>query len=68
MVKINLLSYGLVVVKCFYFRSPFQAEELNTLIGNAFKMAYASQKQQQQPTFHELIERQLQEQRAQFQV
>lgn len=43
----------------------FQAEELNTIIGNAFKMAYAQQKTRQ-PTFNELIERQLVEQKAKF--
>lgn len=43
----------------------FQAEELNTIIGNAFKMAYAKQKTQQ-PTFNELIEKQLAEQKAKF--
>ena len=46
--------------------SLFQAEELNNIVGNAFKMAYAYQRQAeqlQQPTFHELIEQQLEEQR-----
>lgn len=42
-----------------------QAEELNTIIGNAFKMAYAQQKTRQ-PTFNEIIERQLVEQKARF--
>ena len=43
----------------------FQAEELNTIIGNAFKMAYAKEKTQQ-PTFNELIEQQLVVQKAKF--
>ncbi|XP_033730809.1 uncharacterized protein LOC117320308, partial [Pecten maximus] len=41
------------------------AEELNTIIGNAFKMAYAQQRVRQ-PTFNELIEMQLNEQKAKF--
>ncbi|XP_052760662.1 uncharacterized protein LOC128203321 isoform X1 [Mya arenaria] len=52
----------------FITSTPTEAEELNTIIGNAFKMAYAKQKSSQQPTFHELIERQLVEQRAKFEV
>lgn len=44
---------------------PLQAEELNTIIGNAFKMAYAAQREKQ-PTFHELIEAQVAEQQAAF--
>ncbi|KAH3817308.1 hypothetical protein DPMN_118841, partial [Dreissena polymorpha] len=50
----------------FITQTPEEAEELNTIIGNAFKMAYAKQKTSQQPTFNELIERQLAEQRAKF--
>ncbi|XP_033763686.1 tensin-4-like isoform X1 [Pecten maximus] len=42
-----------------------EAEELNTIIGNAFKMAYAQQRVRQ-PTFNELIEMQLNEQKAKF--
>ncbi|XP_046558749.1 uncharacterized protein LOC124267805 isoform X2 [Haliotis rubra] len=42
-----------------------EAEELNTIIGNAFKMAYAQQRERQ-PTFHELIEQQVLEQQAKF--
>ena len=38
---------------------------MNTIIGNAFKMAYAQQKVRQ-PTFNELIEQQLVEQKAKF--
>ena len=49
------------IVYVFYF----QAEELNTIIGNAFKMAYAQQKVRQ-PTFNELIEQQLVEQKAKY--
>ncbi|XP_025079036.1 uncharacterized protein LOC112555074 [Pomacea canaliculata] len=45
--------------------TPDQATELNTIIGNAFKMAYAQQRERQ-PTFHELIEAQVAEQRAKF--
>ncbi|XP_052832903.1 uncharacterized protein LOC106883979 isoform X2 [Octopus bimaculoides] len=49
----------------FVTRNSPEAEELNTIIGNAFKMAYAQQRQRQ-PTFNELIERQIQEQKAKF--
>lgn len=45
----------------------FQAEELNAIVGNAFKMAYA-QEREKQPTFNELIEQQLIQQKAKFQV
>ncbi|XP_064642221.1 tensin homolog isoform X2 [Lineus longissimus] len=47
----------------FITESPEQAEELNTIVGNAFKMAYASQRKKQ-PTFNELIEEQLKRQKA----
>lgn len=49
----------------FLTQTPGEAEELNTLIGNAFKMAYA-QERDRKPTFHELIEAQVLEQRAKF--
>ncbi|GAB1602223.1 hypothetical protein Ahia01_000501400 [Argonauta hians] len=49
----------------FITRNSPEAEELNTIIGNAFKMAYAQQRQRQ-PTFNELIERQIEEQKAKF--
>ncbi|KAL8623749.1 hypothetical protein ACOMHN_040095 [Nucella lapillus] len=49
----------------FLTQSPEQAEELNLIIGNAFKMAYAQQRDKQ-PTFHELIEAQVAEQQAKF--
>ncbi|XP_045161115.2 tensin-1-like isoform X2 [Mercenaria mercenaria] len=49
----------------FITKTPEEAEELNTIIGNAFKMAYAQQKTRQ-PTFNELIEKQLVEQKAKF--
>lgn len=49
------------------FHFFFQAEELNAIVGNAFKMAYA-QERGKQPTFNELIEQQLIQQKAQFQV
>lgn len=49
------------------FHFSFQAEELNAIVGNAFKMAYA-QEREKQPTFNELIEQQLIQQKAQFQV
>ncbi|XP_064611165.1 tensin-1-like isoform X2 [Liolophura sinensis] len=53
---------------CHAFQSDTsdEAEELNTVVGNAFKMAYAQQ-QDKQPTFHELIELQLEQQKVQFQ-
>ena len=38
---------------------------MNLIIGNAFKMAYAQQRDRQ-PTFHELIEAQVAEQQAKF--
>lgn len=50
----------------FLTKTSDQAEELNTLIGNAFKMAYAQQRVKQ-PTFNELIEKQLVEQKQKFQ-
>ncbi|XP_061198365.1 uncharacterized protein LOC133206410 isoform X2 [Saccostrea echinata] len=43
-----------------------EAEELNAIVGNAFKMAYA-QEREKQPTFNELIEQQLIQQKAKFQ-
>lgn len=49
----------------FITRNSPEAEELNTIIGNAFKMAYAQQRERQ-PTFNELIERQIIEQKAKF--
>lgn len=49
----------------FVTQTPEEAEELNTIIGNAFKMAYAQQKVRQ-PTFNELIEQQLVEQKAKY--
>jgi hypothetical protein len=36
----------------------FQAEELNSIVGNAFRMAYAAQLQKQ-PTFQDVIASQL---------
>jgi len=39
----------------------FQAEELNSIVGNAFRMVYAAQLQRQ-PTFQEVIASQLSEQ------
>lgn len=50
----------------FLTKTPEEAEELNTLIGNAFKMAYAQQRVKQ-PTFNELIEKQLVEQKQKYQ-
>ncbi|XP_063409703.1 uncharacterized protein LOC134692964 isoform X2 [Mytilus trossulus] len=50
----------------FMTKTPDEAEELNTLIGNAFKMAYAQQRVKQ-PTFNELIEKQLVEQKQKYQ-
>ena len=44
----------------------FQAEELNTIVGNAFKMAYAYQRQTsdtQAPSFNDLIEKQIETQK-----
>lgn len=38
----------------------FQAEELNSIVGNALRMAYAAQIQRQS-TFHEVIANQLQD-------
>lgn len=42
------------------FRFCSQAEELNSIVGNAFRMAYAAQLQRQ-PTFQEVIASQLQD-------
>lgn len=50
----------------FMTSSKEEAEELNAIVGNAFKMAYA-QEREKQPTFNELIEQQLIQQKAQFQ-
>ena len=48
-----------------------QAEELNNIVGNAFKMAYAYQRQAslqpQQPTFNEVIQQQLEVQQQENQ-
>ncbi|XP_075210888.1 EGFR adapter protein-like isoform X2 [Lycorma delicatula] len=43
-------------------RQQLKAEELNSIVGNAFRMAYAAQLQRQ-PTFQEVIASQIQEQR-----
>ena len=40
-----------------------QAEELNSIVGNAFRMAYAAQLQRQ-PTFQDVIASQLQDKTA----
>ncbi|ESO89958.1 hypothetical protein LOTGIDRAFT_234069 [Lottia gigantea] len=42
-----------------------ETEELNAIVGNAFQMAYAKQRQKQ-PTFNELIQQQVMEQQAKF--
>ncbi|KAG8299053.1 hypothetical protein J6590_003021 [Homalodisca vitripennis] len=43
------------------------AEELNSIVGNAFRMAYAAQLQRQ-PTFHDVIASQLQDKSATNQI
>ena len=48
------------------FLGTLQAEELNTIVGNAFKMAYASQ-HDKHPTFNELIEQQIEAQKLKMQ-
>ncbi|XP_041377985.1 uncharacterized protein LOC121390269 [Gigantopelta aegis] len=49
----------------FITKTPEKAEELNAIISNAFKMAYAKQREKP-PTFHELIAQQVTEQQAHF--
>ncbi|KAI5712052.1 hypothetical protein M8J75_005327 [Diaphorina citri] len=44
----------------FLTKTAEQAEELNSIVGNAFRMAYAAQLQRQ-PSFHEVIANQLQD-------
>ncbi|XP_013407824.1 uncharacterized protein LOC106171873 isoform X2 [Lingula anatina] len=46
----------------FLTATPEEAEDLNTLVGNAFKMSYAQQRTKR-PTFNELIEKQIEEQK-----
>ena len=50
---------------------PSQAEELNGIVANAFKMAYRGQNVDaviRQPSFHDLIQNQIELQREQFEV
>ncbi|CAH1774830.1 unnamed protein product [Owenia fusiformis] len=53
---------------CHAFRTstPQQAEELNTLVGDMFKMTYAAERQKNSPTFNDMIEEQVAKQRAKF--
>ncbi|CAG5136220.1 unnamed protein product [Candidula unifasciata] len=48
----------------FVTKTAEQAEELISIIGDAFKSTYTETKKQ--PTFHELIEQQVQQQQAKF--
>uniref|UniRef100_A0A0B6YX48 PID domain-containing protein n=1 Tax=Arion vulgaris TaxID=1028688 RepID=A0A0B6YX48_9EUPU len=48
----------------FVTKTAEEAEELITIIGEAFKSTYTEAKKQ--PTFHELIEQQVQQQQAKF--
>lgn len=48
------------VIKRFLCSCLLQAEELNSIVGNAFRMAYAAQLQRQ-PTFQDVIASQLQD-------
>ncbi|KAK4881558.1 hypothetical protein RN001_004877 [Aquatica leii] len=48
---------------CFKTRTPEQAEELNSIVGNAFRMAYAAQLQKQ-PTLQDVISSQLDQTRT----
>jgi N-acetylglutamate synthase-like GNAT family acetyltransferase len=48
------------VIKQFLCSCLLQAEELNSIVGNAFRMAYAAQLQRQ-PTFQDVIASQLQD-------
>jgi hypothetical protein len=54
--SVTVSSYN--VFKQFF--SVLQAEELNSIVGNAFRMAYAAQLQRQ-PTFQDVIASQLQD-------
>ncbi|XP_055958510.1 uncharacterized protein LOC126827120 isoform X2 [Patella vulgata] len=49
----------------FITNTQEETEELNAIVGNAFQMAYAKQRQRQ-PTFNEIIEQQVMEQQAKF--
>ena len=53
---VTVISHS--VIKQFF--SLLQAEELNSIVGNAFRMAYAAQLQRQ-PTFQDVIASQLQD-------
>ncbi|KAK3106465.1 hypothetical protein FSP39_020543 [Pinctada imbricata] len=59
-------NVNLLFCHAFITKSPEEAEEINAIVGNAFKMAYAQEKGKQ-PTFNELIEQQLKEQKVKFQ-
>ena len=65
-----MVGVRMYIFKLLYFL--WQAEELNNIVGNAFQMAYAYERQTeainpQQPTFNEIIERQIEEQKAKYQ-
>lgn len=60
--------FSLQYCHSFLTDTPQEAEELSTLVGSAFRMAYAQQLQRQQPSsFHDLISRQLEQQQQQQQ-
>ncbi|XP_039289031.1 tensin-2 isoform X3 [Nilaparvata lugens] len=54
--------FSLQYCHSFVTKNAEQAEELNSIVGNAFRMAYAAQLQRQ-PTFQEVIASQIHEQR-----
>ncbi|XP_069699535.1 EGFR adapter protein-like isoform X2 [Periplaneta americana] len=55
--------FSLQYCHSFLAQSSDQAEELNSIVGNAFRMAYAAQLQRQ-PTFQDVIASQLQDKSA----
>ena len=63
--EITFLAHRLTVsshsvIKQLLYSCLLQAEELNSIVGNAFRMAYAAQLQRQ-PTFQDVIASQLQD-------
>ncbi|XP_046671739.1 uncharacterized protein LOC124361803 isoform X1 [Homalodisca vitripennis] len=59
--------FSLQYCHSFVTKTAEQAEELNSIVGNAFRMAYAAQLQRQ-PTFHDVIASQLQDKSATNQI
>lgn len=60
MCGLRFTGFTLQVLLKRWFYCVFQAEELNSIVGNAFRMAYAAQLQRQ-PAFRDVIASQLQD-------